>query len=523
MLEKIKRTIYKVAIYIRLSKEDMDKGYDESESITNQKALLTEYVEKLGWEYELVDIYIDPGYTGTNFNRPDFKRMIKDIELGKVNMVVTKDLSRLGRDYIETGEYIEKWFPENNVRYVSVTDNIDTFATNNGNNDIAPFKSILNDMYSKDLSKKIKTALHTMQKQGKWVGGKTPLGYMKDPNDKNHLIICDEEAKIIRTIFNMALAGNNVGVIRDYLNNNNIPTATQIRYNKVTFWENKTVKLILQNKAYIGDTIQNKRSRISYKNRKLRANPKEQWQIVENTHEPIIDKNVFERVQKMGIVQKYDRNEKKNHFLLDGLLICYECKHKIGVRTRKDGRLDMICNNYRRNSKLNLCTSHGFSYERLEKQIIDYIRKLFVEIDNKKIMLNIKNNRTKYDYKKMLDKIEKEIELINNNIDKMYIDKLNNKLSEEMYERLFNKLKKDEKDKETEYIELKKEAEECVNDNDEEIEKLVKEFLKLENPIPEIMRVLINRIEVHQDKQVDLIFNFRKLNNLFDIKKNNII
>ena len=391
MLEKIKRMIYKVAIYIRLSKEDIDKGYDESESITNQKALLTEYVEKLGWEYELIDIYIDPGYTGTNFDRPDFKRMIKDIELGKVNMVITKDLSRLGRDYIETGEYIEKWFPENNVRYVSVTDNIDTFATNNGNNDIAPFKSILNDMYSKDLSKKIKTALHTMQKQGKWVGGKTPLGYMKDPKDKNHLIICDEEAKIVKSIFNMAIAGNNIGVIRDYLNNNNIPTANQIRYNKVTFWENKTVKLILQNRAYIGVTIQNKRSRISYKNRKLRTNPEEQWQIVENTHEPIIDKNVFDKVQKMGIVQKYDRNKKKNHFLLDGLLICYECKHKIGVRSKKDGRYDMICNNYRRNSKLNLCTSHGFSYERLEKQIVDYIRKLFANIDNNKIS-KIKTN-----------------------------------------------------------------------------------------------------------------------------------
>ncbi len=452
--------------------------------------------------------------SGTNFNRPDFKRMIRDIELGKVNMVVTKDLSRLGRDYIETGEYIEKWFPENNVRYVSVTDNIDTFATNNGNNDIAPFKSILNDMYSKDLSKKIKTALHTMQKQGKWVGGKTPLGYMKDPKDKNHLIICDAEAKIVRTIFNMALTGNNIGIIRDYLNNNNIPTATQIRYNKVTFWENKTVKLILQNKAYIGVTIQNKRSRISYKNRKLRANPEEQWQIVENTHEAIIDKNVFDRVQKMEIMQKYDRNEKKHHFLLEGLLVCYECKHKIGVRTRKNGRLDMICNNYRRNSKFNLCTSHGFNYERLEKQIIDYIRKLFAEIDNKKIMLNIKNSKTKYDYKKMLYKIEKEIELINNNIDKMYIDKLNNKLSEEMYERLLEKLKKAEKDKEIEYIDLKKEAEECTDDNDSEIERLVKEFLKLEKPTPEIMRVLINRIEIHQDKQVDLLFNFKKLNNI---------
>ena len=519
MLEKIKRTVYKVAIYIRLSKEDIDKGYDESESITNQKALLTEYVEKLGWEYELVDIYIDSGYTGTNFNRPDFKRMIREIELGKVNMVVTKDLSRLGRDYIETGEYIEKWFPENNVRYVSVTDNIDTFATNNGNNDIAPFKSILNDMYSKDLSKKIKTALHTMQKQGKWVGGKTPLGYIKDPNDKNHLIIYEEEAEIVRTIFNMALEGNNVGVIRDYLNNNNIPTASQIRYNKATFWENKTLKLILQNQAYIGVTIQNKRSRINYKNRKLRANPEEQWQIVKNTHQPIIEKNLFDRVQKMQIIHKYVRNEKKNHFLLDGLLICYECKHKIGVRTRKDGRLDMICNNYRRNSKLKLCTSHGFNYERLEKQIIDYLKKLFTLIDNNKVLLDIRNSKTKYDYKKMLDKIEKEIEIINNNIDKMYIDKLNNKLSEEMYERLFKKMKKDEHDKEVEYIELKKEAENCIDDNDEKLKKLIKEFLKLEKPTSEVMKVLINRIEIHQDKKIDLFFNFKKLNKIGQFEK----
>ena len=206
MLEQIEKSIYNVAIYIRLSKEDVDRGYDESESIKNQRTLLTKYVENLGWNYELVDIYIDQGFTGTNFNRPDFQRMIKDIELGKINMVITKDLSRLGRDYIETGEYIEKWFPEKNVRYVSVTDGIDTFANNNGNNDIAPFKSILNDMYSKDLSKKIRTALHTMQKEGKWVGGRTALGYMKDPNDKNKLIICESEAKIVKKIFNMAIS-----------------------------------------------------------------------------------------------------------------------------------------------------------------------------------------------------------------------------------------------------------------------------------------------------------------------------
>lgn len=514
MLEKIKTIIYKVAIYIRLSKEDVDKGYDESESIVNQRGLLTEYVEKLGVEYELVDIYEDPGYTGTNFNRPDFQRMIRDINSGKVNMVVTKDLSRLGRDYIETGEYIEKWFPENNVRYVSVTDGIDTFETSNGNNDIAPFKSILNDMYSKDLSKKIRTALHTMQKQGKWVGGKTAIGYMKDPNDKNKLIICEPEAEIVKNIFNMALAGNQVGVIRDYLNTNNIPTANQSRYNKDSFWENKTIKNILRNKVYIGTTEQNKRSRISYKNRKLRPNPKEQWNVVENTHPPIIDKKVFNMVQKMVIVQSYNRNEKKNTFLLDGLLFCYECHHKIGVRGKKNGHYYMVCNNYRRNSKLNLCTSHGFSYENLEGIVLSYIKNLFTEIDSEKIELNIRKNRTKYDYEKMLKKLENEVKLINDNIDQMYVDKLNGKITEAMYERLYKKLIDEAKQKEREYIEIQEMQNTSKQDDSENIKKLVKEFLELKELTPEVMKVIINRIEIHQDKQVDLYFNFKQLNNI---------
>ena len=156
-----------------------------------------------------------------------------------------------------------------------------------------------------------------------------------------------------------------MGTIRDYLNSNNIPTANQSRYNKDSFWENKTIKNILRNKVYIGTTEQNKRIRISYKNRKLRPNPKEQWNVVENTHPPIIDKKVFDMVQKMVIVQSYNRNEKKNTFLLDGLLFCYECHHKIGVRGKKNGHYYMVCNNYRRNSKLGLCTSHGFSYDNL--------------------------------------------------------------------------------------------------------------------------------------------------------------
>lgn len=518
MLELTENEIYKVAIYIRLSKEDEDRGYDESESIKNQRALLSEYVEKLGWKYELVDTYVDQGFTGTNFNRPAFKRMIRDIENKKINMVITKDLSRLGRDYIETGEYVEKWFPENNVRYVSVTDGIDTFENSNGNNDIAPFKAILNDMYSKDLSKKIRTALHTMQKQGKWVGGKTSFGYMKSENDKNKLVICEQEAEIVKLIFNMAASGKNIGEIKNYLNENNIPTASQLRYNKATFWENKAIKNLLTNEVYIGNTIQNKRSRISYKNRKLRPNPKSVWNIVENTHEPIIEKSTFEIVQKMDISKKYKRNEKKYHFLLDGILICHECKHKIGVRCRTNGYMTMICNNYRRNSKLGICTSHGFSYQVLENDVIEYVKKLFELIDGKKIELDIKNSDLKCDYGKMLIKLEKEINLINDNIDKMYVDKLNNKISEEMYDRLFNKLIDEVKQKKTEYNELSLMMKNNREDDSEKVQEVVREFLSLEKPTAEIMKIIINRIEIHQDKQVDIIFNFKKLNVIHELK-----
>ena len=221
----------------------------------------------------------------------------------------------------------------------------------------------------------------------------------------------------------------------------------------------------------------------------------------------------------MIIAQNYNQNEKKHHFLLDGLLVCYECKHKIGVRSRKNGRLDMICNNYRRNSKLGLCTSHGFNYETLEKLVLKYIKKLFLQIDSKKIEFNIKNSISKCDYGKMLQKLETEIKLINDNIDKMYIDKLNGKINEEMYERLFNKLKGEIKQKEEKYIGLKNEQKNNSNDDIEKIRKLLNNFLKLEKPTPEIMKVLINRIEIRQDKQVDIIFNFKKLNTVYNKNK----
>lgn len=263
---------------------------------------------------------------------------------------------------------------------------------------------------------------------------------------------------------------------------------------------------------YIGITQQNKRSRISYKNRKLRPNPEEKWITVENTHTPIIDKNIFDMVQKMVIVQTYNRNEKKNTFLLDGLLFCYECHHKIGVRGKKNGHYYMVCNNYRRNSKLNLCTSHGFSYENLEETVLSYIKNLFTEIDSEKIELNIRKSKTKYDYEKILKKLENEVKLINDNIDQMYVDKLNGKISEAMYERLYKKLIEEVKQKEREYIEIQEIQDNSKQDDTQNIKKIVHEFLELKEPTSEIMKVIINRIEIHQDKKIDIYFNFRNLN-----------
>ena len=213
----------------------------------------------------------------------------------------------------------------------------------------------------------------------------------------------------------------------------------------------------------------------------------------------------------MSISQKYQRNEKKNHYLLEGLLICYECKHKIGVKNGKNSHRYMVCNYYRKNSKLGLCTSHGFNYDTLEEQILQYMREVFLNIDSEKLKRDIENNKTKYDYNIILRRLKIEIRLTQDNLDKMYIYKINNKISEIMYERVSKKLIQEIKEKEEKYIKTKELLEDESEDNGREIEKTVKEFLSLNNPTQELMKVIINRIEVHQDKQIDIFLNFRKL------------
>lgn len=304
---------FKAGLYVRLSREDEDKKNinDFSESIKNQKEFLSEYAIKNG--YSIVDIYADDGISGTTFDREDFNRMLNDIEIGRINMVITKDLSRLGRDYIKTGEYLEKYFPSKNVRYIAVNDGYDSFKDENSNNEMAPFKAVFNDMYAKDISKKVRTALKTKQIKGEYLGTTPAFGYKKDSKKKGKLIIDEESSKYVKRIFELYLSGKSILEISNILTKAEVPTPSQ--YAKIAntqkyikgAWNDKSVRFILQNEVYIGNTIQNKRKKVNYKINKQIEIPKSQWIKVENTHEPIISKQDFEMAQEMLKCHSYNR------------------------------------------------------------------------------------------------------------------------------------------------------------------------------------------------------------------------
>lgn len=506
----INNKIYRVAIYIRLSKED-DNEKKDSESVINQRNILLKFVKEN--KYKLVDIYIDDGYTGTNFDRPAFQKMIKDIEQGKIDMVVTKDLSRLGRDYITTGEYIEKWFPKHNVRYVSLLDGVDTI-TDTSNNEIAPFKAIINDMYSRDNSKKIKAALKSKQELGKWVGGCPPFGYKVDPNDKNHLIINEEEALIVKKIFYLALEGKNINQIKNKLFYEKIPTPSIIRntnrinkYAQLGYWSDTTIKSILSNDLYTGDMVQNRRSRISYKIRNIIHNDKSEWIIVPNTHKSIINRKEFEEIQRILKISNRLREKKNNKGIFDGLIYCGDCKKKITLQKSKSDYCYTICNTYKKYSKLNLCTSHSYNFSKLESLLIQEIKKTVKEkINREQTVNNLIKNVEKLQSASVfsLKQIEKSIEIKKRYLDKIYIDKLEEYINEEQYIRLKCKF-----NSEIKILEDKKNNMEKISDIEKKCGDLTNQILGFEKINRDIIIRLISKIELYQDKTINIYFNFK--------------
>ena len=523
---------FKVGMYIRLSREDGDK--QESESISNQRNILQRYVKEN--DLCLVKEYVDDGVSGTTFDRPGFNEMLQDIENRNINMVITKDLSRLGRDYIKTGFYIEDYFPKNNVRYVAITDGIDTYLDST-NNDITPFKAIMNDMYAKDISKKIRSVYKEKQKQGEYICSTTAYGYKKHPSIKNKLVVDRKVQSIVEKIFDMYANGHGSSEIVNYLNSNQYlspsgyrKTGTVQDKNKSGYsWNEVTLCNMLKNEVYIGNTVQNKKSVISYKVKKIRSVEKENQIIVNNTHEPIVDKDTFEKVQ--CILKKRGTNTKlKYDYLLRGLLYCYHCKRKLQIVLKKNSKRNAKSHPYITcsDAKERGCYPLNMNYEKFEKHIIYIVKKICQIYADKEIFYSIYEkyqNKTldiREGYKKKIEQIDRAILDINNNLDKMYMDKLRGVLQEEDYVRVsqkfnFEKTKLNEQKKELKQKLIGTEEKINVKNHTKEekdLDELIENFLKLDKIDKIYLYRLINKIEIDKDKNIYIYFNFSKLNSI---------
>ena len=374
---------FRAAIYCRLSKDDDLDG--ESASIANQRDMLEHYCEKQGWE--VVEVYQDDGYTGLNMERPDLKRMIKAIERRQVNLVITKDLSRLGRNYLQTGYLIEDFFPRNGVRYIAMNDGIDTLRENN---DIAPFKNILNEMYSKDISKKVHSSYLLKAQKGEFTGCVAPFGYRKDPEDKNHLLVDEETAPIVRQIFRWALEGHGPNFIRRRLEEQKVPCPTwwnrergirnvrtkwekQDPENGRYMWDFSVIKDILMNPVYAG-AIASQKKDYRFKIGTIGEKKPQDWIVVEQRHEPLIDRKSFAIVQdKLKSRQRPRQNGETSLFA--GLIKCGECGKSLTIRTThaKHSQQIYACKTYGAFGKTH-CSQHRVEYDTLYRLVLNKIR-----------------------------------------------------------------------------------------------------------------------------------------------------
>lgn len=373
----------RAAIYCRLSKDDDLDG--TSASIENQRDMLEKFCEKQGWE--VTAVYQDDGFTGLNMERPDLKRMLKAIERKQVNLVITKDLSRLGRNYLQTGQLIEDFFPRNGVRYIAMNDGIDTMRDNN---DIAPFKNILNEMYSKDISKKVHSSYVLKAQKGQFTGCIAPFGYKKDPEDKNHLLIDGETAPVVRLIFGYALDGHGPNYIRRRLEEGKHPCPTwwnrkRGHRNTRTKWEKKdpengkyvwdftVIKEILMNPVYTG-AIASQKTEYRFKIGTIRDKKPEDWIVVEGTHEPLVYKKSFAIVQeKLKSRQRPGKSGEPSIFA--GLLKCGECGKSLTIRYTNAKHPQQIysCKTYNAYGKQH-CTQHRVEFDTLYALVLNKIR-----------------------------------------------------------------------------------------------------------------------------------------------------
>lgn len=521
---------WRLGIYSRRSFDDGEKS--ESYTITNQKSLIVSFLEKMP-NVEIIDYYTDDGYTGTNFERPDFKRLMQDIINDKVNGIVVKDLSRLGRNHKEVGKYIEEIFPIYNIRIIAINDNVDSYLDPDSINSlIVPVKNLMNENYSRDLSKKVSSAYKTMAKSGQFVAGTTPYGYMLDPNDKHHLIIDESEVETVKLIFKMALEGKGRPTICQYLNDNGILCRKELQRRKKYkltlepfeiaseyLWSTSTIGRMLVNESYIGNLVQLKTTRSSFGGNKVITKNEEDFIRVDNTHEAIITKEDFKKVQEVIKVnnKRKDNSQPTNYSIFKGKLKCADCGKAMTKQEDFRGNRNIsnyYCMRYLQVSKT--CSPHKIKTSDLENMVLEAIQvqvKLVIELEKSLSKLYFKNNQ-----------VSAETEYKNNvRISEIKIDNLKEKKRKNYEEWKFGKIDKNE------FLKLSSEIDDNIKLLNEEIElytntykETVKKIRKndywighykrnrrIRKVSKEVLDELIEVIYVKSDGSIDIKFKYQ--------------
>ena len=526
---------YDTALYMRLSRDDELQG--ESGSIQTQRMMLRQYAAEHG--LFVVDEYIDDGWSGTNFDRPAFQRMIDDIEDGKINCVVTKDLSRLGRNYILTGQYTEVYFPSKGVRFIAINDNVDTL---NGESELAPFLNILNEMQARQTSKKVKAALQARFANGAHYGAYAPLGYRKDPDKTGHLLIDLETSWIIEKIFDLAVHGRGAASITRILTEEKVPTPGWLNYQRYgTFahiyagapeekgytWTIAQVKSILRDETYIGNTIHNKQTNISFKNKKKVRKPEEEWQRVENTHEAIIDRDVFDRVQQQ-IANRRRKQKDGTTQIFSGLVKCADCGWSLAYGVNSQNKTPYAhyhCSKY--GQGLHQCSMHYIRYDVLYAYVLSRLQywSELVQRDGDRLLdrlLQAGERERSAARKKQaaeLKKAEKRKAEVDRLFAKMYEDWSAGRITEYNFQMLSGRYQDEQRNLDQEILRLR-EAMEAQAQTAADAEKWVELMKRYATPAEltaELLNTLIEKIVVHEaikgedgsrEQEVEIFYRF---------------
>ena len=516
MQSKNKNQIGITALYCRLSRDDGTES--ESNSIGNQKKLLSQKAKEMG----LTDTkyYVDDGYTGTNFNRPGFQQLIDDIEIGLVSAVMVKDLSRLGRDYVSVGNYTDSYFPEHNVRFIAVNDAIDS---DEGESEIAPFKNILNEMYARDISKKIRSSHRLRGSMGEPLS-QPPYGYIKSPENKKKWIIDPEAATVVKSIFKMCLDGKGNETIARELQENKvlIPMAywrskglnrggkkTQTNPYK---WCKTTIQKILSQQEYCGDIINFKTYSKSFKNKRRIENSKENWAVFKDVNEPIIDRETFETVQKFisKIKRRAPKKENGERSIFNGLIYCGDCHSKMRYHTSTSNKEIhyFTCSDNKVDYRGKCPGRHYVRADALEEVVKLELRRLveMLEIDESyfaQLILRKNDEEREKDKKFLESELQKAIArsgTVSQLYEKLYEDNVIGKVSDEWFVELSHKYEKERMDLKARIADTRHKIEELKNTNSEygKFISAIRRFMQMDNLTSPLLRELIDHIDIFE-------------------------